>query len=126
MPEILLPGCTPVPMMAYLKALGVLRLLAEQKDSAARGHWRDDQFHLTTALDVAALTHFFLEEYQPTPIVTPWNGGSGFYAGDNTAGREAIRHMTSPRFREYRETIRREVGERIGRDRSPKGVPGET
>ena len=110
MPEILLSGCTPVPMMAYLKALGVLRLLAEQEDSGAQGRWQDDQFHLTTALDAAALTHFFLEKYQPTPIVTPWNGGSGFYAADNTAGREAIRQMTSQRFRECRETIEAILG----------------
>jgi CRISPR-associated protein Csx17 len=27
----------------------------------------------------AALTKFFLEEYKPTPIVAPWNAGSGFY-----------------------------------------------
>lgn len=110
MPEILLPGCTPVPMMAYLKALGVLRLLAEQKDAGARVRWQDDQFHVTTMLDAAGLTHFFLEEYQPTSIVTPWNGGSGFHAGDNIAGREAIRQMTSPRFREYRETIEAILG----------------
>jgi hypothetical protein len=31
-----------------------------------------------------------------------WNGGSGFYKGDNIGGREAIRKTTSPRFAAYR------------------------
>ena len=34
------------------------------------------------------LTHFFLEEYVPSPIIAPWNGGSGFYPGDNKDGFE--------------------------------------
>ena len=37
-----LPGCTPEPLMAYLKALGILRLVREQKDSNARCWWEND------------------------------------------------------------------------------------
>ena len=40
MPEIMLHGCAPEPLMSYLKALGVLRLVAEQADSEAKGAWR--------------------------------------------------------------------------------------
>ena len=35
--EIELTGCTPEPLMAYLKALGILRLVGEQTDPSARG-----------------------------------------------------------------------------------------
>jgi len=33
--EVVLEGCTPEPLMGYLKALGVLRLVAEQEDGKA-------------------------------------------------------------------------------------------
>ena len=37
MPEIMLHGCTPEPLMSYLKALGILRLVAEQADPRSTG-----------------------------------------------------------------------------------------
>ena len=58
--------------MAYLKALGIFRLVAEQKDSGARAFWQIDAFFLRSALDREALVKFFLHEYRPTPIVSPW------------------------------------------------------
>jgi len=33
---IALTGCTAEPLMGYLKALGIMRLIAEQKDPGAR------------------------------------------------------------------------------------------
>ena len=74
-----LDGCTPEPLMGYLKALGVLRLVSEQADPEARGFWRDGVFVLETKLDRDGLAKFFLEQYSPTPLLAPWNGGSGFY-----------------------------------------------
>ncbi len=65
--------------MGYLKALGVLRLMSEQKDAEACGFWRDGVFVLETTLDRHGLVKFFLEQYSPTPLLAPWNGGSGFY-----------------------------------------------
>jgi CRISPR-associated protein Csx17 len=79
MTEIVLTGCAPVPLASYLKALGVFRLVAEQKDKSARGCWRDEAFVLGTTLTNEELVLFFLDEYRPSPIVSPWNGGSGFY-----------------------------------------------
>lgn len=79
MNELTLEGCTPEPLMAYLKALGVLRLVSEQRDPDARGHWEAGVFKLNTALDRAALVKFFRDDYKPTPLLAPWNGGSGFY-----------------------------------------------
>ena len=65
--------------MGYLKALGVLRLVSEQADPDARGCWRDGVFALETKLDRKGLVKFFLDEYSPTPLLAPWNAGSGFY-----------------------------------------------
>lgn len=89
-----LGGCTPIPLASYLKALGVLRLLSSNENSAtgsaadpsARGWWANERFHLLTTLDRDGLLKFFLEEYAPTPIMAPWNGGSGFYPKDNKEG----------------------------------------
>lgn len=36
-----LDGCAPTPLAHYLKALGVLRLVAEQLDPQARGWWEE-------------------------------------------------------------------------------------
>lgn len=77
--EITLKGCAPTPLAHYLKALGILRLVAEQKDPNAKGCWRDEAFVLQSSLDKESLLRFFLDEYRPTPITAPWNGGSGFY-----------------------------------------------
>ena len=95
---IALSGCTPTPLASYLKALGVLRLVAspsnsvtgDAADSKTRGFWENEQFHLRTRLNIETLIRFFLEDYAPSPIIAPWNGGSGFYAGDNTNGIEPL------------------------------------
>lgn len=78
MSDVVLGGCTPTPLANYLKALGVLRLLSV-RDPRARGFWAGDRFVLRTVLDRTAVERFFLDEYEPTPILAPWNAGSGFY-----------------------------------------------
>ncbi|MDZ4782169.1 MAG: type I-U CRISPR-associated protein Csx17, partial [Planctomycetia bacterium] len=116
MPEIPMPGCTPEPLMSYLKALGVFRLVAEQADPDARLSWRGGIAVLHTSLHRDRLERFFLEEYRPTPISSPWNGGSGFYrTWDSKAlrfrSREAVDHVsfvqqsTSERLLPYREAL---------------------
>lgn len=79
MPDLQLAGCRPEPLAHYLKALGILRLMSEQVDPEVRGWWADDVFWLRTRLSPEEMEKFFLEAYRPTPIVAPWNGGSGFY-----------------------------------------------
>ena len=95
MPERLtLHGCSPTPLASYLKALGVLRLLSsgqnnvtgEPADPGVRGWWEGERFHLRTVLECSDLVRFFLQDYAPSPIIAPWNGGSGFYAKDNKDG----------------------------------------
>jgi CRISPR-associated protein Csx17 len=74
-----LKGCSPVPLAHYLKALGILRLVGEQADKQARGWWEGEYFCLLTQLSKEELEMFFLERYEPTPLLSPWNGGSGFF-----------------------------------------------
>lgn len=122
MNEITLAGCTATPLAGYLKAIGVLRLLSTNHPKT-RGFWRGDQFALRTPLDRAAIEDFLLREYRPTPILAPWNGGSGFYEKDNKAALEAIRLATSPRFEGYKECLDIVDAALAGMDRSasPKG-----
>ncbi len=101
-----LTGSSPIPLASYLKALGVLRLLSEQYDSSVLGRWHGNTFELTSKVDESEIVKFFLERYRPTPIIAPWNGGSGFYPNDNKEGIEAIRQATSQRFTPYQEAIR--------------------
>ena len=107
MTKITLRGCTSEPLLSYLSSLAVLRLVSQQKDPDARGWWENGIFHLDTKLDEDELVQFFMTEYAPTPIVAPWNGGSGFYEGDNTEGIDSIRNSASERFALYRRTLDR-------------------
>ena len=106
--EVELRGCAPEPLMSYLKALGIFRLVSEQKDSAARAWWRNDSFYLSSDLDRDELVEFLLHEYRPTPIVSPWNGGGGFFATSSSKSKEAVRAISSvesDRLEVYRQTI---------------------
>jgi CRISPR-associated protein Csx17 len=108
--QITLRGCAPEPLIHYLKALGVLRLVAEQLDPDVRGAWRGDAFVLETSKTADELVTFFLEKYVPTPLVAPWNNGSGFHSGEGK-GKKAetlplIENSTIPRLEKYREVIK--------------------
>ncbi|NJK31190.1 MAG: type I-U CRISPR-associated protein Csx17 [Deltaproteobacteria bacterium] len=106
MPEIILHGLRPEPLAQYLSAMAVLRLVAEQADDGACGHWQHEAFVLGSALDQDELIEFFCQRYRPSPIVGPWNGGSGFYPKDNTEGLRAITDTDDERLAPYREVIR--------------------
>ncbi len=103
-----LPGCTPEPLMNYLKALGVFRLVSQQADPHCRGAWRDGQLVLTTTLDRDKLLEFFIKHYQPSPFFSPWNGDGGFLTetGSSFEIIQAIRTSTNPRLAPLRDAIR--------------------
>jgi CRISPR-associated protein Csx17 len=110
MAEHLLAGCRVEPLGSYLKALGVLRLVAEQADPAAAGWWSGSEFWLRTKLDESELVDFFVESYSPTPLLAPWNGGGGFSTSETrpTAGKavQDILDSTSDRLAPFRDAIR--------------------
>lgn len=123
MNEIVFAGCTPTPLASYLKALGVLRLLSGAFPET-RAAWRDGGFTLRTDLDREALEAYFLRDYQPTPVIAPWNGGSGFYEKDNKEALTAIRKSINPRFSLYRECLHlaEQALEGFDRSTSPKDI----
>ena len=79
MPDLILSGCSPVPLAHYLKALGVLRIVGQQADTQATAAWHHDALVLHTRCNETDLIRFLVNEYRPTPILSPWNAGSGFY-----------------------------------------------
>lgn len=110
--QILLNGCAPEPMIHYLKALGIFRLVTEQFDPQVRAAWLGDAFALETEKTTEELVGFFLNQYRPTPIVAPWNNGSGFHvkedakeSGKKVATFRNIKNSTNERLQEYRDTI---------------------
>jgi CRISPR-associated protein Csx17 len=97
--------------------------------------WEHDTFVLRSKFNRKELVEFFLNHYSPTPILSPWGGGSGFYfqegkARDPVTGKlikdpngkyvktgkrdqattatkalKALEAATDPRFQAYREAI---------------------
>lgn len=123
MPTITLNGCAPVPIAHYLKALGILRLVTEQVDTDARGYWLNDQLALRSTANEATLVDFFARNYQPTAVLAPWNGGSGFFPKDNDEALVAIEKSQTERLKQYCEGItaaRREV-KRLTLNAKPEG-----
>lgn len=96
-------GCAPAPFAHYLKALGILRLVAEQADPQVRGAWRDEHFVLWSVLDGPALERFFLEQWAPTPLLSPWNKGSGLMGADPAVA--ALERSVAERFAPWRRGI---------------------
>ncbi len=119
---VVLYGCAPEPLIHYLKALGVLRLVAEQLDPHVRGAWRGDAFVLDTVKTRDEVASFFLNDYCPTPIVAPWNGSSGFYPSDKKqrAMIEVLCGTQASRFNSYRQTAQAAQSVVGGRKQQPK------
>lgn len=116
-----LTGCHPIPLAHYLKALGIHRVLANQVDASSRSSWENDIFHLHSSVSRERLMEFFLREYMPSPLVAPWNGGSGFFSSDNQKALETILDGDSKRFSHYRRTIAvsKDILEGMGLNRKP-------
>lgn len=124
MAELVLPGCRTRPLGGYLKGLGVLRIVARQADAQARGRWWEGGFELSSRLDADGLRAFLLEQYAPSPVVSPWNGGSGFFLKDRSKPLKAIERSITARLAPFRETIAtvREILRRRGLTEKPSTV----
>lgn len=107
--SLLLRGLQPQPMASYLAALGVLRICARQRSPDVRGGFSPYGFQLH-GLDEDALLRLLLDHWEPSPIVTPWNNASGFYASSKgrqaTAAMNSIVAAESQRFASLASTIR--------------------
>lgn len=123
-----LDGCAPTPLAHYLKALGILRLVSEQADPEARGWWEGERFLLATNLEEGELLDFFLKQYEPTPLVAPWNKGSGFFYA-NDPGLSPVEQSIAPRFKKLRDGIaasRSLLGELSEADQTVRDIKAET
>jgi len=103
---MILPGIRPEPLASYLAGLGLIRVLAEQADKDLTAAWTAEGLAITTSVvDIAA---WLAADYVPTPVVSPWNNGSGFGAKDKEPLRVLETLLTHPslRFDPLRDAIR--------------------
>jgi len=104
--SVRLGGCGITPLSGYLKALGVMRIVSLQFDSSVQGAWRGDRFILAGSLEEDDLADFLIKKYCPTPIVAPWNGGSGFNPNDDKSALDTILTTDDERFKPYASVVR--------------------
>ena len=109
MKPIHLHGCSAEPIIRYLSALGVVRLVAEQLNPEVFARWDGDQLVVSAqGIDETKLIEFFAEDYRPTPLIAPWNGRGGFQDGQERPSEEIMRKVEcsdSGRLGAYREAI---------------------
>jgi CRISPR-associated protein Csx17 len=91
------PGLRPQPLASYLAGLGLIRVLGEQADPAATAVWTPDGLVIGTVMpDIAA---WLADDYLPTPVLSPWNSGSGFGQKDKEPLRALEAVLAHPSFR---------------------------
>ena len=103
-----LRGCRATPLLSYLQTLGVLRILHEQRAPELTSYWNGSTLHIKSNLSPEAITRFFVEDYQPTPMLSPWNGGGGFRTLKHEKGEQAVVQIESShdsRFASFRAAI---------------------
>lgn len=112
---IALEGCRTDTLGSYLQGLGVWNAVVRILDPAARAAWRGGRLVLTTELTGNQLLAGLLEHFEPLPVVSPWNGGSGFSGNGKSREAESLlaraRGTDDPRWAALREAV--EAGERI-------------
>jgi CRISPR-associated protein Csx17 len=109
MTEIPLDGCRHAPLGSYLQGLGAWRALARTADPHARASWRAGRLVLHTSLDRDELVEAFATRFEPLPLVSPWNGGSGFAGtGKSKEAEDLLRRVEQsddPRYAGLRRAV---------------------
>ncbi|MGH3286798.1 MAG: type I-G CRISPR-associated protein Cas8g1/Csx17, partial [Streptosporangiaceae bacterium] len=106
----ILPGLRPEPLASYLAGLGLIRLLGEQADPGATAAWGPEGLIVETSVDDIA--SWLADEYVPTPVLSPWNGGSGFGPKDVEPKRRIseLKSHGSPRLAHFPAAIQAAAG----------------
>lgn len=101
-----LPGLRSEPLARYLAGLGLIKVLGRHRGSDVTVAWTADGLVVRTT--VPDLADWLANEYVPTPVLSPWNNGSGFGAKDKESRRvlNELRTHPSPRLAQFREAIR--------------------
>lgn len=99
------PGLGYTPLLSYLASLGLAKVVAEQADPGVVFGWRNGVFCLDSTVE--NLPEFVVDRYRPTPILSPWNGGSGFGEKDKTPRMfiDRLERSEGDRLRPFREAI---------------------
>jgi CRISPR-associated protein Csx17 len=97
-----LAGLRPEPLASYLAGLGLIRVLGDQADRGATASWEPGGLVIETT--IADIPRWLAEDYVPTPVLSPWNGGSGFGAKDVEPRRRLAQLLAdaSPRLAGFR------------------------
>lgn len=100
-----LAGLQPDPLASYLAGLGLIRLIGEQADPEAVSAWCPDGLVIETS--VADLASWLTEQYEPTPVLSPWNSGSGFGVKDVEPKKRLSQLLAdpSPRLAGFRDAV---------------------
>jgi CRISPR-associated protein Csx17 len=119
---VLLGGLQPQPLAAYLGALGVLRVLGTQAGPGIKAGFSPSGL-LVEGVDREEVMALLLDNWEPSPVLTPWNNASGFYDSSKgnqaRAALEAIVASRNPRFRPLAAVIK-QVRALITGDEAPK------
>ena len=101
---LILEGVRATSFIGYLQGLGILSVVGRQLDPGARGAWHEGRFALWTEESLESVVDFFVDAWSPAPVVSPWNGGSGFFSGDKKANDAfaPIDASDNERFAPYR------------------------
>lgn len=104
-----LPGLTNQSFSRYLAGLGLVRVLSAQADPDLEAWWEGSSLMINSVVvdKVSAVAEWLVSDYRPTPVISPWNGGSGFGEKDK-ASRATIAQLMaveSPRLSDLRLAI---------------------
>ena len=110
--KIHLSNCNPEPLSAYLKGLGLFRVLSIQKCQSATAWWESNNFVIESPLNREEIVSFIMDEYLPSPIFSPWNKGSFIFMHrpDHWNKNGVYSNIMSPannRFKSIRSDIER-------------------
>lgn len=106
--KITIPGCNPEPLSSYLKALGLFRIISLQASKNTTASWESNNFILETELDRQQLLSFILNEYKPSPVISPWNKGSFIFIHRRSNGiYKDIMSSNDPRIKPIQDDIGR-------------------
>lgn len=103
--KVYVSNCKTEPFGSALKALGVFKILGEQKDPDIESYWENGELIINTALTKDEIVDFFMREYSPTPILAPWLGQSGFWSAYESPSLKSIMESGESRFETFRKNV---------------------